>query len=377
LSTARGAITLWIRANDWEPKSSREFHHFEGGSVKSDRLIIYKYNENPRIVFLLGPLSGGPRVGADFSNWKQGSWHHLCANWDENTLELYLDGEKAAETQRKDAVTPAVISRIQFGEYWAGNPGSSAIDEVRFFDGKLTPEEIREDFNANSGKLPPPAEPDPVAAFSFDATVGADIGNATPAKVVRGNDKTPETMLMDGVSGKSLRIGNSQDGTIGQTTEFTLTPGISAKTATVSMWLRANDWTPATNKEFQHFLGGFSKSERLVIYKYYQNSRVNVLLGPLSKGNAVARFDMKDWAPGTWHHLCATWTPTELELYVDGRQVSQAKRTTPPGATDFQRIQFGEMWSGKPGSSSVDEVRIFDRKLNAAEIQLLYKRNAK
>ncbi|MBO7742304.1 MAG: LamG domain-containing protein, partial [Victivallales bacterium] len=251
------------------------------------------------------------------------------------------------------------------------------IDEVRFFDDKLTPEEIKADYESNSGSMPPPPEPEAAVAFSFDKSLEPENGSATPAKIVRGTDKSAEALLMDGIAGKSLRIGRSQDGTVGQTTEYTITPALSAKNATVSFWVRANDWTPATSQEFQHFLGGFSKSERLVIYKYYQNSRVNVLLGPLAKGNAVARFDMKEWQPGTWHHICAAWTPTDLELYIDGVKVSQAKRTTPPGPTDFQRIQLGEMWSGNPGSSSIDELRIFDRKLSAAEIQLLYKRNAK
>src|SRR5581483_4700676 len=65
----------------------------------------------------------------------------------------------------------------------------------------------------------------------------------------------------------------------------------------------------------------------------------------------------------TWSHLVATFDGTTEQLYVNGVQVASQVQ---PGAigTSAQPITIGGAWQGL-----IDEVRVYNRALSAAEIQ--------
>ncbi|MBO7742303.1 MAG: LamG domain-containing protein, partial [Victivallales bacterium] len=232
---------------------------------------------------------------------------------------------------------------------------------------------------------------EPTVYFSFDRSSRADFGgtgsgtgvtgatedHGVIGQITRGTDTTPDKYLDAGISGKALRVGNSRDGKAIQNYRYNLQPGISSAQGAVSLWIKANDWNPAKSLNFHHFVSGSSKTERLIIYKYCENTRLVALLGPLSKGHASAKADISTWKTDTWHHICATWDAKILEIYMDGNKVDEAPRTAAPGATDFNNLQFSEYWTGNPGSSSVDEVRIYNRRLTRDEVVADYMLNAK
>ena len=64
-----------------------------------------------------------------------------------------------------------------------------------------------------------------------------------------------------------------------------------------------------------------------------------------------------------------------MELYVDGKKAAEAPRRNPP-ATPFTRFQLGEYWSGNPGRSSLDELKIYKKRLSAEEVRAEYLRHA-
>ncbi len=72
---------------------------------------------------------------------------------------------------------------------------------------------------------------------------------------------------------------------------------------------------------------------------------------------------------GAWTHVAATYDKAALKLYVNGAQVA----STPATATLFNsagvlRIGGNNIW-GEWFSGLIDEVRIYERALTAAEIQ--------
>src|SRR5262245_30746986 len=70
----------------------------------------------------------------------------------------------------------------------------------------------------------------------------------------------------------------------------------------------------------------------------------------------------------TWTHLAATYDRTTIRLYVNGVQVASAAQTaaisTSNAALTIGANTYGEYFNGL-----VDEVRIYNRALTAAEIQ--------
>jgi len=159
LSSKAGTVSFWLKPEDWNPATSRNFHHFFGAAARNgDRIIVYKYYENPRVTFRIGSLGGNrpyTAINGDISNWQPGSWHHITCTWDEQIIELYFDGQKVAEAARKNP--PAGdFTNFRFGEYWGGStgadPGNTLLDEVKIYSRRLTESEVREEYLRLSGQ---------------------------------------------------------------------------------------------------------------------------------------------------------------------------------------------------------------------------------
>lgn len=225
---------------------------------------------------------------------------------------------------------------------------------------------------------------EPEIYFSFDRSSRADFGGVTGSKqeiagtvgdrgvegkVIRGTDKTSDAMLSGGLSGKALLLGNSRDKKAVQTVEYVPSAPLSAKEGSVSFWVRPNDWDGKDHSNFHHFFGAMNGAERLVIYKYCDNSRLSFLLGRLAKDGVVTTIgaDISKWEKNSWHHVCAVWNAKFMELYVDGKKMAEVPRKASPGS-DFTKFQLGEYWHGNPGSSSLDELRIYGKKLSAEDV---------
>src|SRR5262249_54057381 len=71
----------------------------------------------------------------------------------------------------------------------------------------------------------------------------------------------------------------------------------------------------------------------------------------------------------TWSHVAVTYDGAAIRLYVNGAQVSSVARTGPiTTSTDPLRIG-GDPFYGQYFQGTIDEVRIYNRALSAAEVQ--------
>src|SRR5439155_665278 len=74
-------------------------------------------------------------------------------------------------------------------------------------------------------------------------------------------------------------------------------------------------------------------------------------------------------AVATWTHLAATFDGATVRLYVNGVQVASQAQTAPLAATTGA-LQIGaDGYTGENFAGRIDEVRIYNRALSAAEIQ--------
>ena len=232
---------------------------------------------------------------------------------------------------------------------------------------------------------------EPSIYFSFDRSPRADFGGVPGTeqdvagaggdrgmtwKQVRGTDITPEAMLVNGLSGRALRLGHSQDGKAVQTLQYFPQPGLPATEGSISLWVRPEDWEPKTSKDFHHFFGAAHNEERLILYKYNEHANLVALFGPISGGADSVRADISSWKKGTWHHICLTWDSKLLELYLDGQKVAEKERKRQP-PPDYSLMVLGEYWSGNPGCTALDELRIFPTRLTRRDASEEYLRHAR
>ncbi|MFA6929153.1 MAG: glycoside hydrolase domain-containing protein [Lentisphaeria bacterium] len=233
---------------------------------------------------------------------------------------------------------------------------------------------------------------EPDILFTFDRDIRADRGGmgnqilevagqheATGVEGILGkkaDDRTPDSMLMPGLSGKALRLGHSSDAKGIQTIHYYPIPALNSREGTISFWVNPIDWD-GSDRDFKHFFGAENQEDRLIIYKYHHSSELFFLYGRLGKDGfqTTARTDIRKWEKGEWHHVCASWNESILELHIDGRQAA-IEEVQKPLENDFKKFILGEYWQGDPGNSAIDELRIFEKKLSSGEIEAEYTRLA-
>jgi hypothetical protein len=84
---------------------------------------------------------------------------------------------------------------------------------------------------------------------------------------------------------------------------------------------------------------------------------------------------------GTWRHLLATWdgstVGSNMHLYLDGAEVSYASTGNASGARgddSAANLQIGATSTGSGTFNGVlDDLRVYNRVLNASEIQSVYR----
>jgi hypothetical protein len=73
-------------------------------------------------------------------------------------------------------------------------------------------------------------------------------------------------------------------------------------------------------------------------------------------------------AVNTWTHLAATFDGATVRLYVNGAQVASQAQTTPLASTNGTLQIGGDSYPGEFFAGRIDEVRIYNRALTAAQI---------
>jgi hypothetical protein len=197
-----------------------------------------------------------------------------------------------------------------------------------------------------------------VAAFGFDEDSGSTVSDASGT----GNHGTilNATRTTAGRYGRALLFNGSNAWvTVADSASLDLTTAM-----TLEAWVRptaamGTSWRSIVLKEHPDGLS----------YSLYANTSSARSGAYINTGGSDLYVNSTSNVPaGVWTHLAATYDGTMLRLYVNGTLVRSASF---PGAVvvsgDVLRIGGNSVW-GEYFSGSIDEVRIYNRALSAAEI---------
>ena len=210
---------------------------------------------------------------------------------------------------------------------------------------------------------------------SFEGTVEPEIhaGDGTP--VLEG-----EAEYAEGVRGSGLVVGDGK-----AQLQYAVPGNYDLRESTVSYWVKPLNWDGADEKFhvfFQcsgSFEGGSGQGSRL-LYKYLVPGRFLMLAIPdepipYVNYQGAAYADIASWRPDEWHHVVGCWRGSGLTLYFDGNPIGgRVYYPMPMQMGDV--FHFGDRpWHvERDAQTVVDELTIYDRILNAAEVELLYRR---
>jgi len=196
----------------------------------------------------------------------------------------------------------------------------------------------------------------PVAWYKFDESSGTAAADSS------GNGFN--VTLGGGLGFVAGKTGNALNfTTTGQYATAASAAALNATSAiTLSAWVNATDWS----------------GNRRIIQKGLSDNQYRLLAE-----NGVLKFDLKNVGSITaalpsvaaWHLVTGTYDGATMRLYVDGVQVVSAAKTgaiaTTADALFIGAKRSGDTTAGNHFKGKLDDVRIYNKALTAAEVQAL------
>jgi glucose/arabinose dehydrogenase len=290
-------------------------------------------------------------------------WTHLAGTYDGSALRIYVDGSlvNTIAGVAKPTATTGVL-RIGGNAVWTGEQLNGLIDDVRIYDRALSAAEITTDMSTavSGGTTPPPPPPPPPAGNGPVVDLRFDDGAGTVAKDSsgRGHDGTIKGALWTttGKVGGALSFNGSTDWvTVADANDLDLTNAL-----TLEAWVK-----PKTLKSWQAVIS--KEAPGTIAYALYATggsvAQPNAWIGPSGS------YSPTPLTAGRWTHLAAVYDASTLRLYVDGQLVdTRTGVAAPPATTGVLRIGGSGVWSGEQFDGLIDEIRVYDRALTAADV---------
>ncbi len=286
-----------------------------------------------------------------------GSLGQVSLSWGASTDNVAVTGYEVYRSTTA-GFTPAAGNRIA-----TLGSGTSYVDTVAAgtYRYRVKAIDAAGNLSAASGEATATATSPPVSSglvlgLGFNETSGTaavDSSSASNAGVVNGATRTA-----DGRFGRALSFDGVNDRVdVADSASLDLTSGM-----TLEAWVRPTSvggWRTGIVKE--RGTGGH-------VYALYPSDGAS----PVAENYAFSAYNGARWGSAlpvnTWSHLASTYDGTTLRLYVNGEQraatpVSGAMAAT----TNPLRIGGHAAW-GEYFAGLIDEVRVYNRALSAAEV---------
>jgi Concanavalin A-like lectin/glucanases superfamily len=290
-------------------------------------------------------------------------WYYVAGvyNATARTLDIYVNGVRnngvLTGTIPASQVNSAV--NVNIGRRTGGYYFNGIIDEVRIYNRALSQAEIQADMNTPIGSPPPTPTPTATPAPGLVAAYGFNEGSGTVVHDVsgRGNNGSISgaTWTTSGKYGDALSFnGTNARVNINNATSLQLTSGM-----TLEAWV---------------YPTSVSSAWRDVIYKgndnyYLEGTSPNSsrpAMGGTFGGNLYGTSPL---TANTWAYLAASYDGATMRLYVNGVQVASRAQTGAIAISTNPLQIGGDSIYGQYFAGRIDEVRIYNRALSAAQIQ--------
>ena len=213
-----------------------------------------------------------------------------------------------------------------------------------------------------------------VAYYPFDDDDLTDHSGNVNNGTNYSTTSTSDRFCTDGKARNFAGVDNSQYIEVpnGSTLQFT-------DAATVSMWFcmngkrGMNGYGNSTETGNNHYL--FAK-----LWDSQRNMRARVTVldnGMFLLASEISQSCAEDTIPelqiGQWAQATFVYTTTYIETYLNGRLIAHTDASNSFSSSNGQNLRFGRMGGGwYPLNGKLDDIRVFNRALNADEVAQLY-----
>lgn len=302
----------------------------------------------------------------------------LGPSWSSDSLHVGLDGQEVASAARLSQLNPlgswawskttqggtiATLNVTSPGVHiinvWMRESGTLLDKLVLTPDANYTPSSLGPDetLGQSTGKIPDSPTTGLVAAYSFEEGSGSTVADRSG----QGNHGviSGASWSSRGKFGNALYFNSNDWVTVNDSASLDLT---------TSMTLEAWVYPTSTMSGWRCVL--LKEQSNGLVYSLYANSNTNQPSTVIRVGNADQNLAGGPWlATYQWVHLAATYDGTTQRLYVNGSEVANRRISgSIQTSNGVLRIGGNSIW-GEYFNGRIDEVRIYNRALNASEIQ--------
>lgn len=318
--------------------------------------------------------TGGPTNTVFTTTAKNdGKWHHFAATRSGTTYTVYVDGQSIGSTAGTVLTYAyAIIGRnIGFTQYFSG-----FLDEPRIYEYALSADQIKAEFAARGSEKG-------VAAVLGSNTLGKSLSDglvgywkldnsATPSTDSSGNDING-TWNGNVALSTDYKFGGSAffDGS-GDYISMTDTTIHEPKQVSIAVWAKfdviQDDWIvskqTSTLSDYNHG------------YLLRLNTPGDTALCLVGTGStSVSMTGTTDLNTGQWYHLVCTYDGQTGKLYVNGNLETTTVQAGTVDYTSVNGLVLGNFAGGASGADmggKLDDFRLYDRALSAAETRTIY-----
>lgn len=350
-----------------------------GTGTSHEGYIVYVDDSTDKLTFEVCndcSLFGNEYQLESVSTFTATGWHHFAVVWDDSgasNTKLYINGvAEAATATGTFSSIGSIANSLDFrigAESDNGSPFDGKLDEMRVYSRSLSADEVGQLYRLTS---PTGVDTSLKGYWSFN---GQDISGTTAYdRSGAGNTGTltsgPTKTI--GKIGQALSFDGTDDYvTMADANSLDITSAIS-----MAVWLKTSDtdscimsktvastakcFESASNKVYE--LGVLSSTI------YFQASNGTTTNG--LSGSATNFLDNQ------WHYIVATWDGTTatngMKLYMDGVVLHQGTATVTSIQSTSSALTFGGDGGTYDYAGLMDEGRLYNRALSAAEIKALY-----
>lgn len=143
--------------------------------------------------------------------------------------------------------------------------------------------------------------------------------------------------------------------------------GMDCRSGTLSCWLRR---APGKGRAEIIWSAGKSATDDFIHTRLDEDGRVGFFIE--NGGNDVLLTSEESVADGQWHHLVASWSANQANLYLDGKRVAWELADRDLLHGELPELRMGGGLGEKDAASftgEIDEVAVWDRALSPVEIE--------
>jgi hypothetical protein len=308
----------------------------------------------------------GPRPTSTTNTWLAGQWYHVGLALDGSGYKLYVNGQVQGTSPATETIFS--VGDLLLGRYISGFNGGNwfagKLDEISLYNRTLAASEIQAIVEAGTaGKIKPASAGIPTAGLTSwwtgDGTANDSVGSNHGTLM---NGATFGT----GIEGQAFSFDGADDFVqILNNSSLTLSSSFS-----LAFWFNPTT-TISPSDPLTHLMVGKQWNEMIRTENNQGVIAVGQVVGEIG---IPATSTTTTWQSGVWHHVIVTFSGGGYQLFINGQL-----QDTGLGSS-ILNVSSDLFLGGNPNSpfantgfaGKLDEIMLYNRTLNGAEIEAIY-----